>query len=319
MIEEKIIDFLKKKSGYVSGEDLSSHLKISRQALWKHIQNLRDLDYDIVAVPHLGYRLLALPDRLLPFEVSDGLHTRFIGRKIYYFETIPSTMDIAIKLGLDNALQGSLVLAEAQTKGRGRMSRQWYSPKYKGIYLSLLLRPKFMLSETPLLTLLSAVSISEAVKEITGLDCRIKWPNDILLGNKKLGGILTELNAEADQIRFVVIGIGLNVNNENDNLPQQATSLKDYAKKEISRIVLLQEILRRLENNYLLLEAKGGAPIIAKWRTFNLTLGKRVKITSHHRHLEGQAVDIDQDGSLLVRKDSGTIEKITAGDVAHCR
>jgi len=319
MIEEKIIDFLKKKSGYVSGEDLSSYLKISRQALWKHIQNLRELDYDIVAVPHLGYRLLALPDRLLPFEVSDGLHTRFIGRKIYYFETIPSTMDIAIKLGLDNALQGSLVLAEAQTKGRGRMSRQWYSPKYKGIYLSLLLRPKFMLSETPLLTLLSAVSICEAVEEKTGLECRIKWPNDILLGNKKVGGILTELNAETDEMRFVVIGIGLNVNNTKDNLAAQATSLKEHLKQDINRLALLQEILRRLENNYLLLEAKGGAPIIAKWRTFNFTLGKRVKVTSHHRHLEGQAVDIDQDGSLLVRKDSGTVEKITAGDVTHCR
>jgi BirA family biotin operon repressor/biotin-[acetyl-CoA-carboxylase] ligase len=319
MVEEKIIEFLKKKSGYLSGEDLSSQLKISRQALWKHIQNLRELDYDIVAVPHLGYQLLGLPDRLLPFEVAQGLHTRFIGKKIYYFESTSSTMDIALKLGLDNAAEGSLVLAEAQTKGRGRLSRQWYSPKYKGIYLSLLLKPKFILSETPLLTLLSAVSICEAIKEVAGLGCRIKWPNDIFLGNKKLGGILMELNAEADQIRFVVIGIGLNVNNENDNLPQQATSLKDYAKKEINRIVLLQEILRRLESNYLLLESKGGTPIIQKWRTFNLTLGKKVKIVSQHRHIEGQAVDIAGDGSLLVKKDSGAIEKITAGDVAHCR
>ncbi len=319
MIEEKIIEFLKKKSGYVSGEDLSSHLKISRQALWKHIQNLRDLDYDIVAVPHLGYQLLALPDKLLSFEVAQGLHTRFIGRKIYYFESVSSTMDIAVKLGLDNAAAGSLVLAEAQTRGRGRLSRHWYSPKYKGIYLSLLLRPKFMLNEAPLLTLLSAVSICEAVKEITGLDCRIKWPNDIFLGNKKVGGILTELNAETDEMRFVVIGIGLNVNNEKDTLPVQATSLKEHLKKDINRIALLQEMLRRLENNYLLLEAKGGAPIIQKWRIFNLTLGKRIKVISHHRQVEGHAADIDKDGSLLVRRDSGVIEKITAGDVLHSR
>ncbi len=319
MIEEKIIEFLKKKSGYASGEDLSRHLKVSRQALWKHIENLRDLDYDIVAVPHLGYQLRGLPDRLLPFEVAHGLHTRFIGRKIYYFESVSSTMDIAVKLGLDNAPQGSLVLAEAQTRGRGRLSRHWHSPKRKGIYLSLLLRPKFMLSDTPLLTLLSAVSICEAVKEITGLKCSIKWPNDIFLGNKKVGGILTELNAETDEIRFVVIGIGLNVNNEKDTLLAQATSLKEHLKKDTNRVGLLQETLRRLENNYLLLEAKGGAPIIQKWRVYNLTLGKRVKVISHHRQVEGQAADIDKDGSLLVRRDSGVTEKITAGDVLHCR
>jgi len=319
MIEEKIVELFKKKSGYISGEDLSAHLKISRQALWKHIQNLRELDYDIVAVPHLGYRLLALPDRLLPFEVTRELHTRFIGRRIYYFQTTPSTMDIAVKLGLDNAVEGSLVLAEVQTRGRGRLSRHWHSPKYKGIYLSLLLRPKFSLSETPILTLTSAVSISEAVEEFTGLRCQIKWPNDILIGNKKLGGILTELNAESDEIRFVVIGIGLNVNNEKDQLPPQATSLREHLKKETNRIGLLQEILRRLENNYLLLESRGGAPIIQKWRVFNITIGKKVRITSHHRQIEGQAIDIDRSGALLVKKGSGVIEKITAGDVQHYR
>ncbi|MFA5115040.1 MAG: biotin--[acetyl-CoA-carboxylase] ligase [Candidatus Omnitrophota bacterium] len=319
MIEEKVVEFLKKKSGYVSGEDLSNHLRISRQALWKHIQNLRELDYDIVAVPHLGYQLRAVPDRLLPFEVTDGLSTRCIGRKIYYFESVSSTMDIAVKLGLDNAPEGSLVIAETQTKGRGRLSRQWHSPKYKGIYLSLLLRPRFLLSETPLLTLLSAVSVCEGVKEASGLECRIKWPNDILLGNKKVGGILTELNAEADEMRFVVIGIGLNVNNDKGSLPGNSISLGEYSKKYISRIGLLQKILVALEDNYLLLESRGGQPIIQKWRAFNTTIGRKIRVISHDRHSEGIAVDIDKDGSLLLKNESGRVERITAGDVTHCR
>ncbi|MFA4984639.1 MAG: biotin--[acetyl-CoA-carboxylase] ligase [Candidatus Omnitrophota bacterium] len=319
MIEEKIIEFLKKKSGYVSGEDLSNHLRISRQALWKHIQNLRELDYDIVAVPHLGYQLLSVPDRMLPFEVTDGLLTRFIGRKLYYFESVSSTMDIAVKLGMDNAPEGSLVVAETQTKGRGRLSRQWHSPKYRGLYFSILLRPRFLLNETPLLTLLSAVSVCEGVKEATGLGCRIKWPNDILLGNKKVGGILTELNAEADEMRFVAIGIGINVNNDKGSLFEGSVSLREHAGEEISRIGLLQKILKSLEDNYLLLESRGGQPIIQKWRAFNTTIGRRIKVVSHHRHSEGIAVDIDKDGSLLLKSESGRTERITAGDVTHCR
>ena len=319
-MQEKILEFLKEKQSYVSGEELSSHLKISRQALWKHIQELREAGYEILAVPHLGYRLVSLPDRLFPFEISHNLDTKFIGRKICYFDALPSTMDIAMQLGLDGSAEGTVVIAETQTKGRGRLGRSWSSPKYKGIYLSLVLRPKILPNASSILTLLAAVSLCEAIQEITTLEARIKWPNDILIHNKKLGGILTELNAEMDSVRFIVIGIGINVNNEHKTIPEGATSLKEQKKENINRIALVQEILRKIEANYSLFQKRTGKEsIIDKWRNYNITLGRKVKVACQSIHLEGQALDIDIDGGLLVRRDCGLVEKVMAGDVVLCR
>jgi BirA family biotin operon repressor/biotin-[acetyl-CoA-carboxylase] ligase len=319
-MQEKILEFLKTRHGYISGEELSSHLNISRQALWKHIQELREAGYEILAVPHLGYRLVSLPDRLFPFEISHNLHTKFIGRKICYFDALPSTMDIAMQLGLDGSAEGTVVIAETQTKGRGRLGRSWSSPKYKGIYISLVLRPKILPNASSILTLLAAVSVCEAIQEITTLEARIKWPNDILIHNKKLGGILTELNAEMDSVRFMVIGIGINVNNEQKTIPEGATSLKEQKKENINRIALLQEILRKIEANYSLFQKRTGKEsIIDKWRNYNITLGRKVKVACQSIHLEGEALDIDIDGGLLVRRDCGLVEKVMAGDVVHCR
>lgn len=318
-MQDKIIDFLTKKQDYVSGEEISQRLGISRQALWKHIQELKELGYDIVAVPHLGYRLESSPDRLFPSQIRRHLSTKFIGKKIYYFDSVSSTMDIAVELGLKGLAEGTLILAEAQSKGRGRLGRVWLSPKYKGIYLSLILKPKILPNQASILTLLAAVSICEAIKEITGLDVQIKWPNDILIHSKKLGGILTELNAEMDEARFVVIGIGLNANNDAKSLIAGATSLKEQGKENINRIELLQELLLKIEENYALFQKKGSQPIIEKWRDYNITLGRRVEVFAHKEHIEGEAVDIDIDGGLLIRRDSGVTEKVMSGDIVHCR
>jgi BirA family biotin operon repressor/biotin-[acetyl-CoA-carboxylase] ligase len=318
-MREKIIQILKNRDGYVSGEEISSHLQISRQALWKHIQELRDIGYEIIAVPHLGYQLAASPDKLLPLEIAHKLRTRLIGKQIHYFDCVSSTMDIAWQKAMEGLPDGALVVAEAQHKGRGRFARQWVSPKYKGIYFSFVLRPKILPGESPLLTMLAAVGICEAIKAKTGLDPQIKWPNDILVHQKKVSGILTELNAEMDEVHFVVIGIGLNVNNDKKTLPAAATSLKEQAKTQINRVDLLQEILRRIEENYLVFQKGARQRIIEKWREYNLTLGRRVKIAYHHQQLEGLAVDLDKDGALLLRGDSGVIQRITAGDIIHCR
>jgi len=318
-MREKILDYLNKKHDYLSGDEISRNLGISRQGLWKYIQELKDSGYEIVAVPHLGYRLESSPDRLFPFEISRNLHTKFIGKKIHYFDYLASTMNLAMQLGMQGAADGVLVLAEAQTKGRGRLGRSWFSPKYKGIYLSLILRPKLAPAVSPILTLLSAVSICEAVKNVTGLDAQIKWPNDVFIHNKKFAGILTEMNAEVDKVNFVVIGIGLNINNDKKSLIAQATSLKEQLGHSLSRLALLQELLRRMEGNYFLLEDRGSKFIIDKWRSFSSTLGKHVKVYCQNKHIEGSAVDIDQDGALLVRKASGIIQKISSGDVMHCR
>lgn len=318
-MEEKIIELLKKKKDYLSGEEISEHLKISRQALWKHIQALKELGYDIAAVPHLGYRLESIPDRLYDFEVMHGLGTKILGKKIIYFDSLSSTMDLAMQLGMQGVAEGTLVIAETQTKGRGRLGRAWHSPKYKGLYFTLILRPKILPSQVSLVTLLSAVSICEAIKSAFGADTQIKWPNDILAHNKKLGGILTELSAEADKINSLNIGVGLNVNNDGKSLISGATSLKELKHAEINRTLLLQEILRKMEANYSTFEKKGSAGVIEKWKEYNITLGRRVKVSYYGEHIEGQAQDIDRDGCLLVRTDSGIIRKIAAGELVHCR
>jgi BirA family biotin operon repressor/biotin-[acetyl-CoA-carboxylase] ligase len=319
MIQEKIIDFLKRKQDYISGEELSQRFNISRQALWKHIQDLKEAGYGIEAMPHLGYCLLSVPDRLFPFEVEHNLGTKIIGKKIYYLESVSSTMDVASSLGAQGAGEGTVVLAETQTKGRGRLGRSWLSPKYKGIYLSLILRPKISPQQAPVLTLLAAVSVSEAIKELTEIETQIKWPNDILLEHKKLGGILTELNAETDQVRFLVIGIGLNVNNDKKSLVPGATSLREKQGKAVNRVEFLQGLLRRIELSYTAFQKHGAKTIVEKWRQFNSTLGKRVIISRHHTHIEGEAVDIDEDGSLLLRIDSGLIQRIASADILTSR
>jgi len=318
-VKEKILEYLSKKHDYLSGDQISKHLGITRQGLWKHIQELKDSGYEIVAVPHLGYRLEACPDRLFVFEVSRNLNAKFIGRKIHYFDYLASTMDQAMQLGMAGAVNGTLVLAESQIKGRGRLGREWFSPKYKGIYLSLILRPRILPNACPILTLMSAVSICEAVKETTGEDAQIKWPNDVLMRGKKIAGILTEMNAEVDKVNFVVIGIGLNVNNDKKSLIPQATSLKESQDQDLNRVTILQELLRKIESNYFILENKGSQEIINKWRNFTQTLGTRVKVCYQNKHIEGQAVDIDQDGALLIRKDSGLMQRISSGDVTTCR
>ncbi|RJO64507.1 MAG: biotin--[acetyl-CoA-carboxylase] ligase [Candidatus Omnitrophota bacterium] len=318
-MQDRIISFLKEKEGYISGDQLAHRLKISRQALWKHVQELRDAGYEIVAIPHLGYQLVSIPDRLFPQEVHEGLHTHCIGKKIYYFDKLSSTMDEAMRLGFENAPEGTVVIAESQGCGRGRMGRQWVSPKYKGIYLSLIVKPNIIPSQTPLLTLMTAVCVCEAIRQTTGLEAQIKWPNDILLAHRKVSGILTELKAELDAVSFVLIGIGLNVNSERSVLPEGATSLKEQLKGAVNRLALLKYLLQSLEDYYFLFKKEGPEPILARWRSYALTLGKRVKVMYQRRHVEGEALDIDDDGGLLIRNDAGLIDKVTAGDVIHCR
>ncbi len=318
-MQDKILSLLRKEEGYLSGEEISAHLGISRAAVWKHIEELRSQGYEIQAVPHLGYKLAGIPDRFLAEEISWELKTKIIGKRIYCFEIVDSTMDVAYELGMENLPEGTLVCAETQRRGRGRMGRQWISPKYKGIYFSLILRPDILPNEAPKLTILSAVAVREAIEEFTALGCQIKWPNDILLHDKKVGGILTEMQAETDKVRFVIVGIGMNVNTEKSLLSPRAASLKEEKGEKISRLDLLKEILRRIEKYYFLFKAQGFLPIADEWKKHSAILGHHIKILSHHNTIEGEAIDLDADGSLLVRRDEGFIEKVLAGDVVKVR
>ncbi len=314
-MQERIIQFLKESDGYISGEEISQRLKMSRAAIWKHMQELRAHGYEIAAVPHLGYQLVTCPDKLLGYEIQSGLNTKIIGKKIIVLDTVTSTMDEAFRLGMENCPEGTLVVAEAQSKGRGRLGRVWNSPKARGLYFSFVLRPSLPLNQVAQLTLMSAVALAEAIEDVSGLQPSIKWPNDILLGSRKLAGILTELRAESDQVKFVVVGIGLNVNASVHQLVPGASSLKVAAGRSFDRAQVLQAILRSLEKGYLKLLHHEFAGIMEEWKKRSATLNKRVRVTDSAGITEGQAIDLDEDGALLIRKDNGLVVKKSAGDV----
>jgi len=316
---EKILFFLKTHKGYISGEEISGYFSLSRSAIWKYIQHLRDLGYIIEAVPHLGYRLLKLPDKLLPYEVNWKLPTKFMGKNIHYFETTNSTMDVAHNLAKEGSPEGTVIIAEFQTKARGRFKRKWFCVPYKGLYFSFILRPDIHPNKVAIFNLLSAISVVEAIKETSGIQTELKWPNDVILNEKKLAGILTELEAESEKIHFVVVGIGINVNNEAKELIEGAISLRQYKDELVNRLELMRHLLIKLEKYYLLFKAKGTSFILDKWRMYSNTLGRIVKIVQTNKVLVGLAQDIDEDGSLLLRNESGLIERINAGDLFYCR
>jgi BirA family biotin operon repressor/biotin-[acetyl-CoA-carboxylase] ligase len=316
-MRNKIIHFLKEAEGYLSGEEISRHIKISRAGIWKYMQELREDGYDIVAVPHLGYRLISSPDKLLPAEVQFALGTKILGGDIRYFDSIASTMDAAFQLGVEGVGEGTVVCAESQTKGKGRLGRSWASPKAKGIYMSAILRPQLMPADLTQLTLLSAVALCEAVRKFCDVPAKIKWPNDILVGNKKLAGILTESSAEMDRVRFVIVGIGINVNTPLSQLPLNSTSIKNETGKKVSRVVLMQEILRSLEAWYMTLGGEGFTSVIKRWKELSSTLGRHVRLVDPGGNVEGQAVDLDEYGGLIIRGDDGIKVKRMSGDVVQ--
>jgi len=328
-MDEKILEIFRESDEFVSGEELSEKLGITRAAIWKHIESLRADGYNIQAQPHMGYKLVSVPDKMIPEEIAWKLGTHVIGKKIYSYQSTASTMDIATQLANSAAHEGTVVFAEQQTKGRGRLGREWISPKGKGIYVSVILRPKILPQEAPKITLMAAVSVANAIRKITSLEAMIKWPNDIIIGGKparggsayggKVAGILTEMSAEVDRTKFIIIGIGINVNEKKGDLPDFATSLMEHARHEIPRIEFAKELLRQLDAHYIEFTKKGFKRIIEEWRALSATIGTRVKVMYNNRKIEGEALDVDQTGALLVRLDSGFIEKILTGDVTILR
>jgi BirA family biotin operon repressor/biotin-[acetyl-CoA-carboxylase] ligase len=314
-MRNRIIHFLKKNNGFVSGEELSKTLNVSRAAVWKCIEELRADGYEIAAVSRNGYRLTSSPDKLLAEEVQFGLGTKKFGCEVQHFDSVGSTMDEAFRLGMEGAAEGTVVVAETQTKGRGRMGRAWASSKGKGIYFSIVLRPTCSAADAARLTLVAAVAVSEATEKVTGLQPRIKWPNDLLLNDKKVCGILTELRAEVDRAQFVIVGFGLNVNNTAAQLLPEAISLREVKGDAVSRVALLQEILRSFEARYLAIAREGYGPAFKEWRLRSATLGRRVRFVERQKTLEGIAVDLAEDGGLVVEFPTGELVKRMAGDI----
>ncbi len=316
----RLIDILNEQPGaYISGEEISRRLSISRTAVWKQINKLREEGYEFEAVSRKGYRLVHAPDKLEESSVLDGLQTHSFGRRLKLLEVTSSTQEEARLLAEQGAQEGTLVIAEEQTGGRGRQGRKWFSPAHKGVWMSLLMRPKHPLSFAPKLTLLTAVAVCRAIRKVTGVDAGIKWPNDLLVQGKKVCGILIESVGEDEMIKYCIAGIGIDVNVELAELPPElrttATSLKIESGKTQSRARLIAAVMNELEQLYNLYEEEGFAPIRHLWEALSVTLGKRVTVKTPQGELGGIAEALDESGALVLLDDTGKTITIFSGDV----
>ncbi len=303
----------------VSGQQLAEEFGISRTAIWKHMKELEEMGYEIGSVRKKGYRIEKSPDRLKGFAIQAGLGTKRIGQRITYLEQCASTQIIAHQLAQEGAPDGTVVISELQTEGRGRLSRKWDSADGKGIWMSVLLRPDVPPHKAPQFTLVTAVAVIRAIRKVTGLEPAIKWPNDILFGSKKATGILTELQSDADGIQALIIGIGINVNQETADFDPEvrkiATSLYLEAGKEVSRLELAQDMLRSLELYTDLYIAEGFTSLKHLWEAHSATIGKAVRARMAKETLEGIAEGITEDGVLQLRTADGKLHGIYSADI----
>ncbi len=312
-----VLQVLRGAGEVISGQKLASQLGLSRAAVWKRIQRLKALGYVIEGSPRRGYLLLGVPDKLLPEEVLLGLQARILAGPVHHFESLDSTNDLAKELAAQGAPEGTVVVAEAQTGGRGRLGRQWNSPPGVGLYASLVLRPPLPPLELPQITLTTAVAVVRAVRRVAGMAPGIKWPNDLLLRGKKLAGILTEMETESDRIRHVVVGLGVNVNNPGfpPELAATATSLSLATGGSFSRVKLLQAWLEEFEALYDRFLNQGFPEILAEWKVSAVTLGQAVTVRQGPREISGKALDVAHDGALLLRTAKGEIIRVTSGEI----
>lgn len=316
---ERAVDVLVAAEGRpVSGEVLATEAGVSRAAVWKVIERLRRLGYEVIASPRKGYRLISVPDVPYPWEVRRQLVTRSLGQVVHYFAEVASTNDIAKLLAADGVPEGTLVVADRQTAGRGRRGRAWTSPN-GGLWLSVVLRPSVPPAEVALLTTVTAVAVARTLAS-TGLAPAIKWPNDILLTGRKVTGILVELNAEADMVRWAVVGIGLNATVDVAEFPpetrQIATSVQAEMGHPVRKVQLLQQLLTTFDQTYAEWLEQGQAAILNDARRYSCTLGRQVRVSQGSDWVEGLALDLAEDGSLFLRLLDGQIRRLTAGDVS---
>ena len=300
---------------FVSGPILCDKLGVPRAELLKRIDSLRVRGYSIQAAGGRGYKLLEIPDTLGEAQIAPLLTTSELGRRIHFHEELESTNDEAHRIAEQGAGDGEVVIAERQTSGRGRRGRSWFGVPGQSIALSVVLRPVLPASRAPEITIAAAVAVCEAVRELGAHSARIKWPNDVECRGEKISGVLSELRAEGNNVRHVVVGVGLNVSVVDFPRELQATSLLHETGERIARPLVVARLLERLEATLEILETEGFEPVRERWRQLASTLGRRVRADS----IEGDAVDLESDGALLLRTDDGRLVRVVAGDVEHCR
>lgn len=315
----RILELLRRQEGFLSGEDIGRELSITRAAVWKGIKKLREEGYEIEAVTNRGYRLTNPETMYNKRELEQGLKTKTMGQSIYFYEETDTTNNRARELALEGAPEGTLVVAEKQTAGRGRRGKVWESPLGTGIWMSLVLRPQIAPTEASVLTLLCGLATAEAIEAETGLSAGIKWPNDILINGKKAVGILTEMDCEMSEVHFVIPGIGINVNTASfpPEIAEIATSLYLECGKTVSRRRLVHRVLERLEEHYeTFLRTGSFDAMLEDYRKHCITLGKEVHVLGREPFF-AEALDITPEGELLVRRaDNGKEEVVFSGEVS---
>lgn len=320
-VREEILATLKENEGdWVSGQALSESLNVSRTAIWKHIKNLLEEGYEIESASKKGYRLSGPANVLTQAEVGSGLATQLFGRESYfYFREIDSTNNRAKALAAEGVPEGTVVVADMQTAGRGRRGRQWFSPSNQGIYVSVVLRPSLPLREISRISLVAAVAVAETLREEYGLDALIKWPNDILIDHKKIAGILSEAVIDTVGLEYMVVGIGLNINQDLSQFPADlrmpATSLRVEKNQAVARVKILQSLLLSLEHHYLRLLAGDFESILIRARALSMVLGQQVRLETAEGFVIGKAVDINSDGYLMVVNPDGSVQAVMSGEI----
>lgn len=318
---ETLLELLKsEKSCWISGEIMRQTLGISRNAVSKHIRALRDKGYEIESSTKKGYRLDTPQDLILPEEILDGLNTNVFGRQeILCLKETGSTNTQAKALADGGAREGTLVLAESQTLGRGRKGRTWFSPKGEGLFISMILRPLMSPMDSSRLTLLAAVALAEALIDLTGLEIRIKWPNDLLCDGRKVAGILTELTTDMDAVNHVIIGLGINVNTPRKSFPvdlrKKASSLLVESGRPHSRCKITQLFLECFEGHYYALVDHGFPQLLSRWKALSDTIGQKVRVEMIDKSLTGTIKDMDSNGFLILEDEKGLRHSILSGDV----
>lgn len=316
-MKEKILEFLAQSKGsYVSGEHISEELGISRAAVWKHMKALREEGYTIESSSRRGYMLPLEADVLIPSEIESRLDTEFVGRHIVFLESIDSTNDHAKKIA-SKAPDGTLVLADEQTKGKGRMDRAWSSQKGEGVWMSLVLKPNIAPHRASVITLIAGAAVARALERF-GADAKIKWPNDILLEGKKLCGILTEMSAQMERIDYIVLGIGINVSTMEfpDELKDIATSLKSEGHL-LERMDIIIAVLEEFERMYSAYVKTGDASeAIGICREKSSLIGRDIYVISWSGKVPAKALDISGEGDLVVEYEDGSVERVISGEVS---
>jgi len=314
-----VIDILRENPGFVSGEAISQTLGVSRNAVHKHVKSLRKRGYDIVGVSRRGYKLEDEPATLaMPF-VADRTRHSLLGRSFRYYDEIESTNVEAKNLAAAGAPEGTVVVAEQQSAGRGRLGRRWTSPAGKGLLFSVVLRPPVDMADVHLLTIAAAIAACDAIESLTDVSVRIKWPNDLLIDDRKVGGILLEAAGEQDAIDWVVVGIGLNVNTEYNELPvalrRTAVSLKTASGKPVDRSELLARLLLSLEERYMDAVRNGFDRVLTDFRARDYLARRSISVQTRRGPVTGVALGVDEKGALLVQLPHRHVQRFHSGDV----